>query len=309
MRPRAGPGCAVPKDNSAFPRSHGARPRAAHARPHDPAHRSARGPAQGSAGGPAHGPVVSLPRALSKLGFCSRTEARALIDGGRVRIDGRPALSPTMRVDLGRTRITVDGAAIRAEEKFYLMLNKPRGLVTTRRDPQQRGTVYDCLPDDAPFLSPVGRLDKASEGLLLLTNDTGWADHLTNPASGVPKTYHVKIDRMADDAFLAALSAPVEDGGERLSAASVRLLRTGTRSCWIEVVLTEGRNRQVRRMVSARGANVVRLVRTAIGGLPLGDLAKGQVRSLTRDERDACGLVTGLEARDRKDGAAGHPIP
>ena len=229
--------------------------------------------------------VVSLPRALSKLGYCSRTEAATLIEAGRVSIGGRTARSVTLRVDPARDRITVDGADIAAEAKVYLMLNKPRGLVTTRRDPQDRGTVYDCLPPDLPFLSPVGRLDKASEGLLLLTNDTGWAEYLLNPASGVPKTYHVKIDRIADTGFITGLSAPVEDGGERLSAAAVRHLRTGSRSSWIEIVLTEGRNRQVRRMVAAQGANVLRLVRVGIGTVSLGDLGKGQIRPLTREER------------------------
>lgn len=230
-------------------------------------------------------PVVSLPRALSKLGFCSRTEAVALIEAGRVSVDDRSARSVTLRVDPARSRITVDGTAISAETKFYLMLNKPRGLVTTRRDPQERGTVYDCLPSDLPFVSPVGRLDKASEGLLLLTNDTGWAEYLLNPASGVPKRYHAKIDRIADEAFISALALPVEDHGERLNAAAVRLLRTGSRSSWIEIVLTEGRNRQVRRMVAARGASVLRLVRVGIGTVVLGDLDKGQTRALTDTER------------------------
>lgn len=229
--------------------------------------------------------TVSLPRALSKLGYCSRTEALALIEAGRVTVDGRPARSASQRVDLARTLIAVDGSTVRAQEHIYLALNKPRGVVTTRRDPQQRGTVYDCLPDDLPFLSPVGRLDKASEGLLLLTNDTRWADRLLDPASGVTKTYHVKIDRVADEALIASLAAPVEDAGECLSAASVRLLRSSTRSSWIEIVLTEGRNRQVRRMVAAQGASVLRLVRVAIGSVFLGALAKGESRPLTEDER------------------------
>lgn len=243
-------------------------------------------------------PVVSLPRALSKLGFCSRTEAVALIEAGRVSVDGRSARSVTLRVDPARSRIMVDGTAISAETKVYLMLNKPRGLVTTRRDPQERGTVYDCLPSDLPFLSPVGRLDKASEGLLLLTNDTGWAEYLLNPASGVPKTYHVKIDRIADEAFIRALVSPVEDGDERLSAAGVRLLRTGSRSSWIEIVLTEGRNRQVRRMVAALGASVLRLVRVGIGTVVLGDLGKAQTRSLTSAEQTGIWLAD-EQTRDR----------
>lgn len=199
-------------------------------------------------------------------------------------VNGRVAGSLTLRVDPARDRIAVDHDAIVPQAKVYFMLNKPRGLVTTRRDPQDRGTIYDCLPPELPFLSAVGRLDKASEGLLLLTNDTAWAEYLLNPASGVPKTYHVKIDRIVDDTFIAGLSAPIDDGGERLSAVAVRALRSGGRSSWIEIVLTEGRNRQVRRMVAARDAGVLRLVRVGIGHIMLGDLRKGQVRSLTTRE-------------------------
>ena len=238
-----------------------------------PATRRARSPAHSAS-------TVSLPRALSKLGHCSRTEALALIEAGRVLVDGRPARSISQWVDMARAVIAVDGGTVVAQDKVYLMLNKPRGIVTTRRDPQQRGTVYDCVPEGLPFFSPVGRLDKASEGLLFLTNDTQWAERLMNPASGVEKTYHVKIDIVADKRFVSALAEPVVDDGERLSAASVRLLRTSGRSSWIEIVLTEGRNRQVRRMVAARGANVLRLVRVGIGGVLLGDLGKGQTRPL-----------------------------
>ena len=238
-----------------------------------PATRRARSPAHSAS-------TLSLPRALSKLGYCSRTEALSLIDAGRVLVDCKPARSASQRVDMASAVITVDGGKVIAQDKVYLMLNKPRGIVTTRRDPQQRGTVYDCVPEGLPFLSPVGRLDKASEGLLFLTNDTQWAERLMNPASGVEKTYHVKIDIVADERFVSALAEPVEDDGERLGAASVKLLRTSGRSSWIEIVLTEGRNRQVRRMVAARGANVLRLVRVGIGGVLLGDLGKGQTRPL-----------------------------
>ncbi|MCG2842682.1 rRNA pseudouridine synthase [Sandaracinobacter sp. RS1-74] len=235
------------------------------------------------------GQVASLPRALSKLGHCSRTEALALIEAGRVFVNGRRATSASQRVDIARAHIEVEGRKVEAEAPLYLMLNKPRGLVTTRRDPQARGTVYDCLPEGLPYLAPVGRLDKASEGLIFLTNDSGWADYLMNPASMVPKTYHVKLDRPAGEAMIAALRQPVEDGGESLSATAVRLLRPGAKSSWIEVVLTEGRNRQVRRMVAAQGANVQRLVRVAIGGVALGPLAKGAVRPLAPEERKRLG--------------------
>lgn len=228
--------------------------------------------------------LVSLPRALSKLGHCSRTEALGLIDAGRVTVDGQYVRSPVRRVDLARARIAIDGEVIVAQDKIYMMLNKPRGFVTTRRDPQERRTVYDCLSAELPFLTPVGRLDKASEGLLLLTNDTRWADYLLDPVSGVAKTYHVKIDRVADEDFIAALRVPIFDGGEWLRAVSAQRLRASGQSSWIEIVLTEGRNRQVRRMIAAQGASVVRLVRVGIGGVSLGTLEKGGVRTLTQSE-------------------------
>lgn len=229
--------------------------------------------------------VVSLPRALSKLGYCSRTEAATLIEAGRVRVNGRVAKLLTLRVHLTEDAITVDGAQVVAAQKHYLMLNKPRGLITTRNDPQQRGTVYDCLAgQEVPYLSAVGRLDKASEGLLLMTNDTLWAERLLNPVSHVDKRYHVKIDRQADAAFLAAMTDGIDDDGERLTAKSVALLRESPRSSWLDIVLDEGRNRQIRRMVEALGAEVMRLVRIEIGSLELGELAKGSVRALTADE-------------------------
>lgn len=229
--------------------------------------------------------VVSLPRALSKLGYCSRTEAAVLVEAGRVRVNGRVAKLVTLRVHLVEDAITVDGAAVVAAQKYYLMLNKPRGLITTRNDPQQRGTVYDCLAGhEMPYLSAVGRLDKASEGLLLMTNDTLWAERLLNPVSHVDKRYHVKIDRQADAVFLAAMADGIDDDGERLTAKSVSLLREGPRSSWLDIVLDQGRNRQIRRMVAALGADVMRLVRIEIGSISLGDLPKGEVRALSLDE-------------------------
>lgn len=219
--------------------------------------------------------VASLPRALSKLGFCSRTEASALIEAGRVMVDGRVARSMRQRVNLKTARIVVDGERLREEPKIYLKLNKPRGYVTTYRDPSGRPTVYDCMADDLPFLFPVGRLDRASEGLLLMTNDTLWSERLLNPLNGVRKCYHVKVDRALEPDDLVAIAHPVDDGAETLTTASVRLLRRGPRSSWLEIVLTEGRNRQIRRILAANGLNVMRLVRVAFAGLSLGDLPKG----------------------------------
>ncbi|WP_201861393.1 pseudouridine synthase [Microvirga soli] len=240
------------------------------------------------AGGPRrqNGAVVNLPRALSKLGFCSRTQAEVLILEGRVRVDGRVVRNVAARVDPGRARITVDGQPVVAECKVYLMLNKPRGLVTTRDDPHERATVYGCLEGlDLPFVAPVGRLDKASEGLLLLTNDTRWAQRVLDPASNVEKVYHVQIDRMPDEAMLERLQAGMVLDGERLVAKSASLLRAGARNAWLEIVLSEGRNRQIRRLLDAVDAEVLRLVRIDVGGVRLGDLPRGAVRHLTPAEK------------------------
>ena len=228
---------------------------------------------------------VSLNRALSKLGLCSRTQAEVLIAEGRVRVGGKVVRDAAMRVDLDRDRITVDDRAVVAEAKVYLMVNKPRGLVTTRDDPQGRGTVYDCLTGlDLPFVSPVGRLDKASEGLLLMTNDTRWANGLLDPASHVAKTYHVQIGTPPDEAMLARFRDGAVVDGELSSARSIEILRSGGRTAWLEIVLDEGRNRQIRRLLGAFDVEVLRLVRVAIGSLLLGDLAKGKARHLTAEE-------------------------
>ncbi|TIU84713.1 MAG: rRNA pseudouridine synthase [Mesorhizobium sp.] len=228
---------------------------------------------------------VSLNRALSKLGFCSRKQAELLIAKGRVRVGGKVARDPALWVDPERESITVDGERIAAERKVYLMLNKPRGLVTTRDDPEGRGTVYDCLKGlDLPFVAPVGRLDKASEGLLLMSNDTRWANGLLDPASHVAKTYHVQIASVPDDAMLERFRQGSVVDGELLTASSIALLRSGGRTAWLEIVLDEGRNRQIRRLLGAFDIEVLRLVRVAMGRLQLGELAKGKARHLTVEE-------------------------
>ncbi|MBI1692177.1 MULTISPECIES: pseudouridine synthase [Methylorubrum] len=233
-------------------------------------------------------PLVSLPRVLSKFGFCSRRLAQAMIESGRVRVDGRVVRHAGLRIDPKRAAICVDGRPVVSAAKVYVLLNKPRGLLTTYDDPLGRRTVYDCLNGhDLPFLGPVGRLDCASEGLLLMTNDTRWAHHLLDPASNVEKVYHVQIDGRPDDALLSNLRDGLIDDGERLAARSVTVLRLGERNAWLEVVLTEGRNRQIRRMMALSGVNVLRLVRVAVGSLRLGDVAKGKFRHLTAAERAA----------------------
>ncbi len=219
---------------------------------------------------------------------------------GRVRVNGRRVTDGQKRVIPETDVITIDGASAVAPLRRYLMLNKPRGQVTTRSDPQGRATVYDSLTDPAlPFLGPVGRLDQASEGLLLFTNDTQWANAITDPASHLTKTYHVQVDCVPEGAMLSALRAGVQDtDGERLSAARVDVLRTGERNAWLAIELDEGKNRQIRRMLEALDVSVLRLVRVAIGSLVLGDLAKGAWRELLPAEVDA--LRTAQRVRRRR---------
>ena len=232
-----------------------------------------------------------LARTLSKLGACSRTQAAQYAREGRVSINGRVVRDPETPVDAEHDHIALDGREIRAAERVYLMLNKPRGYVTTASDERGRETVYALLEDAGlPWMAPVGRLDKASEGLLLLTNDSAWAARITAPESHVEKTYHVQIDRLPDAALLASLKRGVDEDGERLSAKDVRELRRGAKNAWLEIVLDEGRNRQIRRLLAAHGIGVLRLVRVAIGPVALGTLAKGAFRSLDRSEIAALAL-------------------
>jgi 23S rRNA pseudouridine2605 synthase len=228
---------------------------------------------------------VGLARALSKLGYSSRREAGELIAAGRVRLNGAVRRNPETPVRIGRDKIEVDAREVRAAEKEYWMLNKPRGVVTTTSDERGRETVYDYMDQDCGWLAPVGRLDKASEGLLLLTNDSEWAAHVLDPGSHVAKTYHVQIAALADESMLNALRAGVRDGGDFLRLQRVRELRRGARNSWLEIVLTEGKNREIRRMLEALGIEVLRLVRVSIGSLQLGDLAKGASRKLSTAEK------------------------
>lgn len=192
---------------------------------------------------------------------------------------------PERATDGARERIRIDGAELAPTARRYLMLNKPRGLVTTARDERGRDTVYRCLDGAGlPWLAPVGRLDRASEGLLLMCNDPEWAARITDPTSGPDKTYHVQVDRVPDAALVRALEAGRVDDGEALRAKSARLLRAGARHGWIEVVLDEGRNRHIRRLLRALDTGVLRLVRVAIGSLTMGTLEKGGWRELSAAE-------------------------
>jgi 23S rRNA pseudouridine2605 synthase len=216
-----------------------------------------------------------------------------LIRAGRVTLNGRIARDPETPVRMPQDRIEVDGSPLDKLPTIYLIMNKPRGVVTTASDEKGRETVYDLLSPGLPWVGPVGRLDKASEGLLLLTNDSGWAAKITEPASHLDKKYHVQVDCIADDDLLARISRGCEAADnslerkpdEHLRAKGARLLRHGDKNSWLEITLDEGKNRQIRRLLEAQRVGVLRLVRVSIGPLELGDLKKGSVRPLTADEK------------------------
>ncbi len=231
---------------------------------------------------------VGLARALSKLGYCSRSQAAELIRAGRVRLNGMARRDPETPVLVESDRIEVDSHIVGAEAKLYLMLNKPRGVVTTASDEKGRDTVYSCLSDGLPWVAPVGRLDQASEGLLLLTNDSKWAARISDPQTHLDKTYHVQVGAQADEALLAAMTKGIRAGnGQALRAKHARVLRSGQHNTWLEIVLDEGKNRQIRRILEASDIEVLRLVRVAVGPLELGKLAKGACRALSFEEKHA----------------------
>jgi 23S rRNA pseudouridine2605 synthase len=230
---------------------------------------------------------VGLARALSKLGYCSRSQAAILIREGRVRLNGPPPHDPETPVRLERDRIEVDRAAVTAESKIYLALNKPRGVVTTASDEKGRQTVYSLMEEKGPWVGPVGRLDKASEGLLLFTNDSVWAARITDPGSHLEKIYHVQVGVVADGILLQRLLEGVHVEGELQQAKRARVLRGGERNSWLEITLDEGKNRQIRRMFESLGIEVLRLIRVAIGPLALGQLVKGRSRLLNAAEKSA----------------------
>lgn len=236
-------------------------------------------------------PRYGAARAISKLGLGSRTQGAQWVKEGRVRVNGRVVTDPEFPVSHGRDRLTVEGQES-SRARLVIMLNKPRGLVTTTRDEQGRDTVYRCFADaNLPWLAPVGRLDKASEGLLLFSNDPAWAACLTHPSTGPDKTYHVQIDRVPDASLIANLERGANAAGELLRAKAVRCLRSGQKNAWLEITLDEGRNRQIRRLLSAFGIAVLRLIRVGIGELQLGQLPKGGWRVVTEHEIESLGAA------------------
>jgi 23S rRNA pseudouridine2605 synthase len=208
-----------------------------------------------------------------------------MIIAGRVRVNDREQRNPEYPTDATRDRISIDGVAAQAVTRVYLALNKPRGLIVSTADERGRETIYSLLESaNLPWLAPIGRLDKASEGLLLLSNDPEWAAGITDPVSALHKTYHVQVNGIPDQTALDAMLNGIDDAGDRLSAVNVKLLRSGEKNAWLEVVLDEGRNRHIRRLLTALGYDVLRLVRIAIGSIALGELPKGSWRHLTASE-------------------------
>jgi 23S rRNA pseudouridine2605 synthase len=227
---------------------------------------------------------VPLGRAVSKLGLASRSEARELIAAGRVTVNGRVVRDTLACVDVERSRIAVDGVTGELVQRLVIALHKPRGVVTTRIDPQGRPTVHTLISDIPERVVPVGRLDLATSGLILLTNDTQFGDWLTSPQSGVPKVYLVTVRGHVEDQGVQQLKAGVEDRGKSLAPASVQLRKASTRESHLVVTLTEGKNREIRRLCAAAGYEVTRLRRVQIGGLELGRLAPGKWRRVNEAE-------------------------
>jgi 23S rRNA pseudouridine2605 synthase len=227
---------------------------------------------------------VALVRALSKLGYASRSQAYELIRAGNVDVNGRVATDPAMLVAPGLTRIQVAGVEVERAPWVCIALNKPRNVVTTRSDPEGRTTVYEFITDIGARLVPVGRLDLASTGLLLMTNDTQLANWLTDPANAIVRRYVVTVRGELSDAAARSLVAGITDSGETLKAKSIQILKRSKRETHIIVELAEGRNREIRRMMNSAGHEVTRLKRVAFGGVELGDLAAGKWRHVTRED-------------------------
>lgn len=229
----------------------------------------------------------TLDRVLSQAGLGSRKEARRWIAEGRVTVDGKKIQTPDAWVDPEHQKVTLDGRPMRSARKLYLLLYKPKGYVTTYKDPNNRPTVYELLKDIPDKVFSAGRLDLDSSGLLIFTNDGAFADRITSPETHVPKTYLVKASMRLTEDQLDQLRRGVvlSDGPTR--PAEVQRIRDSERYTFFEITLTEGRNRQVRRMVETLGAKVLKLVRTGIGTIQIGDLQIGKYRTLTdREIRD-----------------------
>lgn len=254
-------------------------------------------------------PSMTLDRVLSRFGWASRTAARQAIRAGRLKVNGRVVREPDVWIRPDRDALHLDGRRLKRARKIYLLLYKPKGVITSHGDPSGRKTVYDYLGADRQWVSPVGRLDKDTSGLLLLTNDTGFADFVTHPESGVPKTYLVKTSGILSEELIAKLQAGLQmKRGDWARPLSVRRVEDRGKYTWLEVVLTEGKNREVRRMVEAVGLKVLKLVRTRIGRLTLDGLEVGRWRALRSAEVASLRAYSGLRPPEVVGTGHGPPV-
>ena len=230
--------------------------------------------------------TFSLTRAISKLGFASRTNAEKLIIDGVVFVDGKKVTNPKHRVNIKKNIITINKQIIEEPSKIYIILNKPKGLITTLKDEKNRDTVFKCFENfQLPYIFPVGRLDKATEGLLFFTNDTKWSDKIQS--SKIDKVYHVKIDSIPEENSLELLKIGKMCDKDYLKFKDVKILRKGKKRCWLEIVLDEGKYRHIRRLLNEFNFEVLQLIRVSIGSIKLGDLKKGNWRFLEQSEIDS----------------------
>jgi 23S rRNA pseudouridine2605 synthase len=228
---------------------------------------------------------MTLDRALSRFGLASRSVAREAIVAGLVKINGRVIRDPDIWVNPREDTIHVRGNRLRQSRRVYILFCKPKGVITSHGDPEGRRTIYDCLGKGVPWVSPVGRLDKDTSGLILLTNDTDFANHVENPASKIPKTYLVKANTLVSEEQLARMAEGLQLGrGDWSKPQSARRIEDRGKYSWLEIVLTEGKNREVRRLLEAVGLKVLKLVRTHIGPCSLDGLQPGKWRDLVRSE-------------------------
>lgn len=229
--------------------------------------------------------AMTLDRTLSRFGAGSRTEARKAIRDGRLKVNGRIVRDPECWVHSDEDVIHLDGQRLKPARRIYLLFYKPKGVITSHGDPEGRRTVYEYLGDAGKWVFPVGRLDKDTSGLLLLTNDTDFADFVLSPQSRVPKTYLVKLSGLLPDETIRRLQSGIQmKRGDWAKPLGVRRLEDRGKYTWLEVILTEGKNREVRRMVEAVGLKALKLVRTSIGPLTLDGLEVGKWRKLTPAE-------------------------
>ncbi len=227
---------------------------------------------------------IQLYRALSKLGYASRTQALSLIKNGEIRIHNKPCTDPEMPVSLTHTKIFHHDHLIQKEDLLVLLLYKPRGIITSRKDEQNRPTVYTLLPDEFQKLHCVGRLDFATSGLLLLTNNTRLSSWLTDPENGIKRVYLVTVRGLVTDEKVSRMINGISDENDILKSDDVVIRKSSHRETHLIITLTEGKNREIRRMCKSTGHEVTRLKRVSYGPLTLGNLAPGGFRSISIEE-------------------------